>query len=349
MKNFVKDHFNLVFILLILVLILTMIISVSLGASDISIKDGALILLNRLPIINNYIDDSYIKESTKIILLNIRMPRVLMASLCGSILSVVGGTFQGLFKNPMADPYVLGLSSGAALGASIAIILGLDKYIFGMGLVSIIAFIFSLITAFVVYNLSRVGRKVPTVNLLLSGISVSFFASSIISLIMILNSDKVEKIVFWTMGSLNGASIKEVIMLFIVGIIGITVIIIYSKDLNIITIGEESAVNLGVNTERVKTILIVCSALMISFCVSFTGVVGFVGLIIPHIVRILSGPNHKTLTLLSAVLGGIFLVICDTLSRIVIPPTEIPVGIITSLFGAPFFIYLLNKDKRKGM
>ena len=349
MKNFIRKYFKLVCISLIVILFFTMAMSLTLGASDVSFRDSIALLLSKIPFLNNFVDKSNIKDTTEIILMNIRMPRIIMASLVGCILSVVGGTFQGMFRNPMADPFVLGMSSGASLGATIAIILGLDKYIFGVGMVNVLAFLFSILTVFLAYNISKVGRKVPTMNLLLSGIAISFFMSAMVSLIMILNRNQMEKIIFWTMGSLSSASWKNVIALLVVSVIGIGINLIFSKDLNIMTLGEDSAINLGVDIEKVKRILIVVCAMMVSFAVSSTGVIGFVGLIVPHVVRIISGPDYKKLTILSSIVGAIFLVLCDTLSRIIAPPMEIPVGVITSFLGAPFFIYLLNKGKKRGL
>lgn len=349
MKNFIEKYFKLVCTALIVILFFTMAMSLTVGASDVSFRDSIVLILSKIPFLNNFVDKSNIKDTTEIILMNIRMPRIIMASLVGCILSVVGGTFQGMFRNPMADPFVLGMSSGASLGATIAIIFGLDKYVFGIGMVNVLAFIFSILTVFLVYNISKVGRKVPTMNLLLSGIAISFFMSSMVSLIMILNRNQMEKIIFWTMGSLSAASWKNVIVLLFVSIIGVGINLIFSKDLNIMTLGEDSAINLGVDIEKVKTILIVICAMMVSVAVSSTGVIGFVGLIVPHVVRIVSGPEYKKLTILSSIVGAIFLVLCDTLSRTIVPPMEIPVGVITSFLGAPFFIYLLNKGKKRGV
>lgn len=247
----------------------------------------------------------------------------------------------------MADPYVLGISSGSALGASIAIVLGFQITMIGISGVTILAFLFAILTTFLVYNIAKVGTKLPTNILLLAGVSVSFLLSSLISLIMIFNREQVEQIVFWTMGSLSSASWKEVLSLLPLVIISSIVIMNYSRDLNVMLTGDETANSLGIEVDRVKKFLLIISSIIIASCVSVSGIIGFVGLIIPHMIRILVGPNHKVLLPFTTLGGAIFMIISDTLARTLVPPAEIPVGAITSIFGAPYFIYLLIQNKKK--
>lgn len=334
-------------ITLISLLIIVILMSATLGASDITFIECIKIILSKIPLINMFIDEEPIKYTHKIIVLNIRMPRIILASFVGCGLSIVGATFQSLFRNPMADPYVIGISSGAAFGATLAMVLGLESYVLGVGIVSSFAFIFSLITAFFVYNISRVGNRVPTNNILLSGIAVSLFMSSFVSIMMIFNKDKLEKIVFWTMGSFSAASWQQVMLIIPVVIIGTIIIIVNSRKLNIISLGEESAETLGVDIEGIKKLMIIVSSMIIGTSVAFTGIIGFVGLIVPHIVRSFVGGDNKKVLILASLTGAIFLVLCDTIARSIVPPTEIPIGAITAFFGTPFFIYLLRKNNRR--
>lgn len=336
-KNIVSSY-----ILIILTLIFLSVVAISFGAANITALDTFKIILSQIPIINNFIDISQIPQTSFTIVLRVRLPRVLLGGLIGMNLSVVGATYQGIFKNPMADPYILGISSGAALGSALSIVFGLNNN-------AILAFVAALLTTYLVYSIASVGNKAPTVNLLLSGVAVSFFLSSIISLLMVLFTKEIDKIVFWSLGSLTSANWNKLILVFALSIPMVLVIIAYCRELNIISTGEEYAKNLGVNTERTKKILLIVSSLLIATSVSFTGIIGFVGLIVPHSVRILYGADHKKLIPLSALYGMAFIIICDTLARTIIAPTEIPIGAITSFFGAPYFIYLLYKNKKKVM
>jgi iron complex transport system permease protein len=343
--KFTKSYF----IVGIVVLFAIMILSVNLGMADISYKQTAKIILNKLPFIGNLISIKGINEGYQLIIINLRLPRILMAALVGAGLSVVGTSYQGIFKNPMADPYVLGISSGAAFGATLAIISGLQIHILGVGLTTFCAFIGAIVTTLVVYNIARVGNKIPSVTLLLAGIALSYLLSAAISLIMIFNRDEIEKIVMWTMGNLASASWSEVLILTV--LIGVCILVVYffAKDLNLMLLGDESAKNLGVEVDKVKRIIMFVATLIVAGAVSFSGIIGFVGLIIPHTIRLLFGPDHKVVIPFSALGGAIFLIICDTIARTIAPPAEIPVGIITSLFGVPFFLYLLYKSKRNVM
>ena len=329
-------HRKLFFIILILLAILAL-YSLTLGVADISFFKVIAIIKDTL------LDKSNGDIMSKIII-NIRGPRILMAMLTGIGLAVSGATFQGIFKNSMGDPYVLGVSSGAALGAAIGLVLNLESsnYIF----ITLLAFIGAITTMLLVYNIAKVGGRIPTETLLLSGIAVNFLFSSLISLIMILKKEAMDKIIFWTLGSFNSSSYSQVLMILPIVFIG--GILIYSKykDINILSLGEESAFSLGVQGENIKKFLVILSSLIVAALVSFSGIIGFVGLVIPHIVRIIVGSNNREVIPFSALFGGIFLVVCDTIARTIIPPTELPVGAITALIGAPFFMYLLVQKKR---
>ena len=297
--------------------------------------------------VNYLIDMKGIKATSVIILLQLRLPRIILACLVGAALSVVGAAFQGIFKNPMADPFVLGVSSGAALGASITMVFLKEIEFLGLSVIAFNAFLGAITTTFLVYNIAKVGRKVPTATLLLAGISLNYLLSSIISLIMIFNRQEIERIIMWTMGSFSTGSWKEVFLLLIIVIPSIILITMFARDLNVMLLGEENARSLGVNVEGLKKYILIISTIMIAAVVSVSGIIGFVGLIIPHGVRMFTGPDNRVVIPFSAITGAIFLIICDTLARSLVPPSEIPVGIITSIFGVPFFIYLLYKTKKK--
>ncbi|MFL0245777.1 FecCD family ABC transporter permease [Candidatus Clostridium stratigraminis] len=341
-----KSYVN-IFILSIIVLIALAVGAVNFGAVDISFKDTARIIFNKIPFLNSLISTYGIKESSKIIVLNLRLPRIILAALVGMGLSVVGAAYQSIFKNAMADSYVLGVSSGAALGAALSIAFGAAANTLGMGLTTVSAFLGAILTAFFVLNIARLGNKLSDVTLMLAGVSMNFLLSSIISLIMIFKRNEIEKIVMWTMGSVSAGNWKSIYVLAPIVFLGTVIICFFLKDLNMMMLGEESAQNLGVEVYKVKVILIAVSTIIVGAVVSFSGIIGFVGLIIPHVVRLALGSDNRIVVPFSASMGAIFLILCDTLARSIVPPAEIPVGIVTSIFGVPFFLYLLMKNKKK--
>ncbi len=325
------------FISLVIFTFIIALVSLTVGSASISSFEAIKIIINYF----TKVSEGNMSEK---IIMNIRAPRVLMALFTGAGLAISGVTFQGLFKNPMGDPFVLGVSSGAALGATIGLIFNLEKnnYI----LITLLAFGGAIVTLMLVYNVARVGNKIPIEILLLSGIAISFLCNSLISLIMILKKEAMDKIIYWTLGSLNTSSYKQVLLIVPIVVLGGLFIYRRYKDLNILSMGEEDAYSLGVEVEKVKKELIIISSLIVAALVSVTGIIGFVGLIIPHIARMIVGSNHRELIPFSFILGALFLVVCDTISRIIIAPGELPVGAVTALLGAPYFMYLLWKKKR---
>lgn len=332
---------------LLVALILLMLFAITLGDVKIPFVDTVKIVLSKIKYIGEMIDLDGIKKSNIFIVSNVRLPRIIMATLVGAILSVVGASYQAIFKNPMADPFVMGVSSGAAFGATLGIILGLSKGILGFGLTSVIAFGCALATTFIVYNLAKVGNKISTTAILLAGIVMSSLLSSAISLMMIFNRDKLDSIVSWTLGSFNGASWTQILVIFLPAVFGMIFLTAYARDLNAIVLGEDQAQNLGVNVERTKKIILIIASFLAACAVSVSGIIGFVGLIIPHLFRLIFGADHRILLPVSVIGGGIFLLICDTLARTLLNGMEIPVGIITAVFGGPFFLYLLKSSRSK--
>lgn len=285
-------------------------------------------------------------ETERWVIINIRLPRIVLAAIVGGSLAIAGATMQGLFRNPMASPSVLGISSGAAFGASLAIVLGIS-WTSGAFAIPAMAFVFSFVTLFIVYAVSRTkGGYVPVETLLLAGIAIGSLFSALVSAMQYFAGEQLAGVVFWMMGGLDEATWDQVLISMAPVILGASVIMALSRDLNAMMVGEEQAGNLGINVNRVRLVLLLAASLVTAIAVSVSGVIGFVGLIIPHVVRILVGPDHRILLPASIISGALFLILTDTLARTIISPAELPVGIITSLLGAPFFIYLLMSRKK---
>jgi iron complex transport system permease protein len=342
-----RKYYQIRFGIGVALLAVLIVVALNCGVARISVGQSLRIIASRIPGLNHWIPVYDIDRSAVTILLNLRLPRILLALVAGAGLAVAGAAFQGIFKNPMAEPYVLGISSGTALGAALAMAMGLEANLMGFGLITFSAFVAGLITAMTVYRIARIGRKTPTVTLLLSGIAVNFFLTASISLIMTFKREQIERIVMWTMGSVAAANWTEVLMVSPLVLLATGVLSIYSRDLNLVLLGDETAQSLGVEVEKVKRAILGVSTLLVAAIVSVSGIIGFVGLIVPHMVRILCGPDHRAVIPFSALGGAALLIGCDTLARTLVPPSEIPVGIITSLFGVPFFLYLLVKGKKK--
>lgn len=342
-----KLKVNIAFIVSVLLLIVVMLVAIMLGAADVGLKEVIDTLFSKVPFLNEWFTGDSLSKGTGIILWKLRIPRVVLAALVGAGLSVVGAVFQGVFKNPMADPFVLGVSSGGALGASIAIVLGSQLFLSSI-FVPIFAFAGALITIVIIFGITRLSGNYDMSTLLLAGIAMNFFSSACISIIMFMNHDEINKIVLWNMGSLSSASWQQVLLCLPFIILGIIVFLIFRRELNALLLGDEHAKSFGISVNMVRKVLIVISALIIGVIVSISGIIGFVGLIIPHITRLIVGSNYKVLLPFSIVYGAGFLVLCDTLARLLVLPSELPVGAITAVFGAPFFIFLLIRNRRGG-
>ena len=282
------------------------------------------------------------------ILWKIRLPRILMCIITGAVLSVSGAALQGLFKNPLCDPHILGVSSGAGLGAAAAIALGLSGTLAGVGTITVMAFATGILSIFMVTQLAKAGGKVSTFSLLLAGIAVGVFMNAGILLIMRMSHDKAEKIIFWTMGSMTFSTYRQLIYTAPVGIATIAGIMLFSKELDMLSQGETWAAEGGVNVSFTRSMILLLTAVGTAAAVAGSGIIGFVGLMIPHAIRMIFGPKHIRVIPLSALLGAVFLLGMDTLARIIIAPLEMPVGILTAMVGAPFFIYILKRSVKNG-
>lgn len=325
-------------------LILVMVFCLTIGPAGITFKSALTLLWAKIPGVGTFVSTDQYPSTYQTIIYDVRMPRIILAALVGGALAAVGTTFQGLFKNPMADPYIIGLSSGAALGATIAIITGFSKII-GAWALPLAAFSGAILTTVLVYQIARVGNKLPIFNLLLSGVALSSFMTAIMSFLMILNSRELSQIIYWTLGSFSGRDWSHVQVAAPVILLGIGTLWFFARELNAMLFGEETARHLGIDPEKVKKILLVVAATTVAGAVAVSGTIGFVGLIVPHTVRLLTGPDHRVLLPCAVLTGAIFMVATDTFAKVALSPTEIPVGIITAIFGGPFFIYLLRKGK----
>ncbi len=335
---------------LLVVLFLLMCLATSLGVASISPASIGKVIASKIPIVNQWISADDVKKTTYAIIWNVRLPRVFLSALTGGALAIVGATFQGIFRNPLADPHILGVSSGAALGATLAMLSGIQISLFGLGVIGVFAFIGAILAVILVYGVAKIGVGRSVVNMLLIGTALSTMFSAVISLLMTFNHDKIEKVYMWTLGSFSSASWDKVRFLLIFTLLGFAILLCFTRELNVILTGEETAKTLGIDTKKVIQILITISSLLVAASVSVSGIIGFVGLIIPHCVRLISGPDYRTLLPYSFFTGAIFMILSDTIARMAVPPSEIPVGIITAIIGAPYFIFILfYRQKRMHM
>lgn len=274
-------------------------------------------------------------------ILRLRLFRVMLALVVGAGLSLSGVILQGVLRNPLAEPYVLGVSSGSGLGAVIGLLF------FSSFIANIFAFLGGFLTIILVFNLARVDKRLSSENMIISGILINaLFSGLLMFLVSNSSSAKVHSVIWWLLGNMQVYRGLEVGIMAGIVIIGFLTALFFSKELNALSLGEEEAIHLGIDTEHIKKIFLLISALIASIIVSMCGIIGFVGLMVPHLVRNLIGPDHKKLIVGSFLSGGIFLLVCDIFSRTIIAPQEIPVGVITSFAGAPFFIYILKKARR---
>lgn len=278
------------------------------------------------------------------LLLDLRLPRIVLALVVGAALSTSGASFQGIFRNPLAEPYLLGVSAGAGLGATIAIVLRpLDSLgIYGLPL---LAFVGAVLAAFLVYRLATFGGQTGGASLLLSGVAVGSTITAVMSFLMVSTEDDLHTVVAWLMGGLSSATWAKVyITLPVVGA-GFIYMMLMSRRMNLLLMGEERARELGIDSQRTRRNLMIVAALTTASAVAFSGLIGFIGLMVPHMMRLLVGPDHRRLLPASALFGALLLLLADTAARTVMSPSEIPVGIITAATGGPFFLYLLRSRK----
>jgi len=344
LKRFVK--WTTIILVLSLFLLFSMALASTIGPMPISVENALGIILHQIPIVGDAIQGQWtpLEES---VVVQLRLPRVLSAALVGVALSIAGVVFQGIFRNPMADPYVLGVASGGGFGALLAIVFGVGLSSLGLFYaVPVMACVGALSTMFLVYAIARTGFGIPVLRLLLAGIAVSSFFSSLISLMLATAGGDIHAAFNWLFGGFPICKWEYINVASPAILVCSVAIYAFARDLNVILLGEEQARHLGVEVETVKKRLIILSSLLTAVAISISGIIGFIGLIVPHITRILVGPDHRILIPSSALAGASLLVLCDVVARTILRPIVLPTGIVTAMLGAPFFIYLLIRSGR---
>ncbi len=342
-----KRSIILISLIGIVLLAILAIISVTLGAANISIRAALLIILDHIPVVTKKIDISNYPKMHGAIVMNLRLPRIILSIMVGSLLAGSGAVYQSVFRNPMADPFILGISAGAAVGAALAMIFRFNIFNFGLGSVAASAFIGALLTTTAVYRIATKGRKTSLLSLILSGIAISYLLGAFLSILITFNREALERIVFWMYGSFAVSSWNEVAVVMPIFLLTAIVLLFKGRTLNIMTLGEDAATSLGVDVKKERLILLFVASIATAAAVSVSGIIGFVGLVVPHLIRLINGPDNRALLPFSMIVGGAFLLMCDAIARTALPPTEIPIGIITSLLGAPYFIYLIIKNRKR--
>jgi iron complex transport system permease protein len=318
-------------------LFVAMVAGIGLGTVIISPADTIGILAHHIlgwPVAETW------AESSQTIVMELRLPRVITALIVGMGLAVAGVTFQGLLRNPLADPYVLGTASGAALGAAIAVLLPVQVALLGLGLVNIFAFVGALAAVLIVHQVAGGGGRATLTSLLLTGYAIGSMLAAGLALAMYLSGSQLRQIFFYLLGSLAGSDWQSLVIGLPVILIGTLLILSRARSLNGLLLGDETALHLGVDVRRERAILLALASLITAAAVALAGLIGFVGLVVPHVVRLVVGPNARVVLPLSAIFGGAFLIFADLGARI---PGELPVGIVTAVIGAPVFVLLLRR------
>jgi len=326
------------FLLTLITLIIMLILSMAVGSVFISPSE-----------LWHVVTGVAANEISRTILLDIRLPRTVLIALVGAALAGSGATYQGLFRNPLADPYLIGVASGAGLGAILAMSVKWPYTMLGLLAVPLAAFLASLLTVYLVYTFAHIGRTVPTTNLILAGVAVSSFATAITTFLMLHSSGEVRRALGWLLGGVSLVGWDVTLALIPYLAIGMTMLVLTGYALNLLQFGDDQAAQMGLNVRRAKFMIIVAASLVTAAAVSFAGIIGFVGLIVPHIVRIWWGVDYRKLIPLSIIGGASVLLFADVLARIVLAPQELPVGIVTALAGAPFFLWVLRRAKNQGI
>ncbi len=328
-------------VLLLLALLGLVVLSTGMGFIRISAGEVVRVILDRL------IGDTGLAAGLdplfSYVVMDVRLPRILTAAIVGAGLAVCGVVFQGILLNPLADPYTLGISSGAAFGASLALVVNVT--LFGVYSVPLFAFAGGLATLVVVLYLSSFDGQMSANTLILSGVIVGAILAAGISFMKYMADEQVAMIIYWLMGSFASKTWTDVLLALLAVLAGLAVAVFYGRDLNIMSLGVRSSDSLGVETAQVRKRLLVTASLVAAVCVSVSGIIGFIGLIVPHLMRFLVGPDNRRLALLSALAGGLLLLGADTVTRAVLP-VEVPIGVLTALIGGPFFCYIFRRRQR---
>ena len=282
------------------------------------------------------------------ILMDIRLPHAVLLLLTGAALAGSGAGYQGLFRNPLADPYLIGVASGAGLGAVVAMSIRWPEDLAGMYVIPAASFIGAAMTVMLVYSLARIGPSVPTTTLILAGVAISSFATSLTSFLMLRSNEQLRRATGWLLGGSLMSGWQPVLALLPYVLVGLAALLSSGHALNLLQFGEEQASQMGLPAERVKLWLVLAASLTTASAVAFSGIIGFIGLIAPHVVRLLWGADYRRIVPLSIISGGTALLLADVLARTVLAPQVLPVGVVTALAGAPFFLWVLRKAKNQG-
>lgn len=324
-------------------LIFSILIGIAIGSVYVPIKEILQIIGSA--IFHFPLSDA-VDPMNRNIVMDIRLPRVILAGLVGASLSIAGAAFQGLLRNPLADPYTLGVSSGASVGAVVTLFFHISLPFVGLLTLPIMSILGSFVTIFCVLLFARkIEKSMKVETIILTGIIFSSFFGSFISLIIALTGDELRQIIGWLLGSVSMRGWSYIFIIIPFFIIGSLLLLLNSKELNAMSLGEERAQHLGVSVERRKLLILIAGSILTGAAVSVSGSIGFVGLVIPHLLRIVWGANHRNLLPLSILFGAGFLIITDLVSRTIIQPSELPIGVITALIGAPIFAFILMKRK----
>ena len=326
-----------------LLLCVAIIISVAIGAVYIPPATVAQIILDTISFQS---DPGILSDTMATIIVQLRLPHTILIALAGAALAASGAAYQGLFQNPLADPYLIGVASGAGLGAVLAMSVNWPDNLLGFFSIPLAAFVGAALTVIIVYRLARFGNVLSTTNLILAGVAVGSFASALTSFIMLRSEGEVRRAIAWLLGGSTISGWAPVVASLPYIILSLSILVASGHALNVLQFGDEQAQQLGLPIERVKIVIILAASLATATAVSFTGVIGFVGLIVPHLARILWGPDYRHLVPLSILGGATALLIADLLARTLLAPQEIPIGIITALAGAPFFLWVLRRSQR---
>ena len=327
-----------------LLLIAAIVLSAAIGAVSIPPLDVARMLIGKLPFI--HLTPTW-PDTYETILFDIRLPRTVLILLAGAALSGSGAAYQGLFRNPLADPYIIGVASGAGLGAVIAMAWQWPATILGALVIPIAAFVGALITVGVVYGLARVGRNTPIATLILAGVAIGSFTTAITTFLMLSSQAELRRAIAWMLGGFAFGGWLPVLAVLPYVIIGMISLSLTGRVLNVLQFGDDQAQQLGLHVDRVKLVVVIAASLTTAAAVAFAGIIGFVGLAVPHVVRLLWGSDYRRLIPLSIIAGAALLLLADILARTIIAPQEVPLGVVTAMFGAPFFLWLLRRTKRQ--
>jgi iron complex transport system permease protein len=331
---------------LINLLLLVCALLLSVGIGSVFISPGALAAVFASTISGTALPD-WVPASFVTIIIGLRLPRTILVALTGAALGGSGAAYQGLFRNPLADPYLIGVASGAGLGAVIAMTVSATDTTLGLLVIPLAAFLGAALTVLVVYELARVRRTLPTTNLILAGVAVSSFATAASSFLMLNGNGELRRALVWLLGGSSLSGWLPVAALLPYVVIGLGSLLLAGHSLNVLQFGDEQAAQLGLRVERVRALIILAATLTSAAAVAFSGIIGFVGLVVPHIVRLAWGVDYRRLLPLSILGGASFLLVADVLARAVMAPQELPVGIITALAGAPFFLWVLRRAKQQ--